>query len=172
MQQKKDTGLSVPRTVCVLALTTITILSSGCVVINDYTKPPTSDAPPQQNTKQPSEPVQFSMTAGVDVDTAYTRLKRTFGFRTLDEIAPEGDRRRDWIKLSKGYHHRMTPGVQYSMRERRDIDGENGIIQIDMDRDGTGTYLDVTYYAGGDHAFPAGQGFQQQVESLIREALR
>ncbi|MEX0926134.1 MAG: hypothetical protein WD208_05385, partial [Dehalococcoidia bacterium] len=159
---------SLPRIAGVLALTAAVSVTSGCLVIKDISQPRVDSS----EVRQPREPVRFSMTTERDVDTAYVRLKRTFGFRTLDEIAPPGNNNRDWIVLDAGYHHRTTPGVHYSMRERRDINGESGIIQIDVDRDGSGSYLEVVYYSGGEHAFPLGDDFQQNVKAKIEDALR
>ena len=116
------------------------------------------------------EDVTFTVETDHDVDTVYARIRRAFNFQTLDEREPSDDLRRELIKMDDGYHHRMTPGVQYSLREMQEIDGHRAVMQIDIDREGEGSRLYVGYYTGDD-AFPEGESFRERVKSRIRQAL-
>ena len=147
---------------------------SGCIVIEE-TRPTTSSSTTTgTGVQNPSEDITFSLTTHRDVDTTYARLRREFNFPTLDERAPEGHRQRDWIKLDAGFHHRTQPGVTYSMRSREEHDGHNGIMQIDIDREGSGAYVEVLYHARDDdqHAFPTSDSFQSSLRERVQGALR
>lgn len=125
-------------------------------------------------TQEPSEDITFSLTTNRDIDTAYARIRREFDFPTLDERAPEGHRQREWIKLDAGFHHRTEPGVTYSMRNREEHDGHNGIMQVDIDREGSGAYVEVLYHArdGDEHAFPTSEDFKNSLRERVQNALR
>lgn len=119
-----------------------------------------------------AEKVRFTLTSEQDVDTAYARIKRAFGFQAPDERAPTADTQRAPPRQDAAYLYRMAPGVAYRMREKRPIDGHAGVIQIDIERAGSGSRLAVLYYAGGKDHFPRGEGFRRFIEAKVRAALR
>ena len=116
------------------------------------------------------EDVTFVVETEHDVDTVYARIRRAFNFQTLDERESADELRRELIQMDVVYHHRKTPGVQYSLREMQEIDGPRAVMQIDIDREGDGSRLHVGYYTGSD-AFPEGEAFQKRVRDKIRQAL-
>lgn len=119
-----------------------------------------------------AEKVHFTLTSEQNVDAAYARIKRAFGFQAPDERAPAADTQRASPPQDVAYLYRMAPGVAYSMREKRQIDGHAGVIKIDIERDGSGSRLAILYYAGGKDHFPRGEGFRRLVEAKVRKALR
>jgi hypothetical protein len=119
-----------------------------------------------------AEKVRFTLTSEQDVDTAYARIKRAFGFQAPDERAPTADTQRAPPRQDAAYLYRAAPGIAYSMREKRQIDGHAGVIQIDIERAGSGSRLAVLYYAGGKNHFPRGEGFRRFIETKVRAALR
>lgn len=137
----------------------------------DYDDCYTSRGAPQAIGKV-EEKLRFTLTSEQDVDTAYARLKRAFGFQAPAERAPPAGTPRESLQRGSAYHHRITPGATYSMRQRREIDGYTGVIQIDIEREDNGSRLAVRYLAGGEGGFPPGEGFRRFVETKVREALR
>jgi hypothetical protein len=132
--------------------------------------------PGQQTLKHAREapdPMQtFEMTTQWDVDTAYARIRNHFGFQTLVERAGRDERQQQWVALDRGYHHRATPGVQYSLRQYRvrNVDGYQDPLQIDIDREGQGARLHVQFYA--DTAPGGSEAFAHHLRSELAEALR
>ncbi|WP_018873969.1 MULTISPECIES: hypothetical protein [unclassified Thioalkalivibrio] len=150
---------------------------SGCIVIEDIrptTSSSTTTGTAGNGVQNPSEDITFSLTTQLDVDTTYARLRREFDFPTLDERAPKGHRQREWIKLDAGFHHRTQPGVTYSMRSSEAHDGHNGIMQIDIDREGSGAYVEVLYHArdNDQYSFPTSDSFQSSLRERVQGALR
>jgi len=132
---------------------------------------------PQQETlthrREAPDPMQtFEMTTQWDVDTAYARIRRHFGFQTLVERAGRDERQQQWVALDRGYHHRATPGVQYSLRQYRvrNVDGYQDPLQIDIDREGQGARLHVQFYA--DTAPGGSEAFAHHLRSELAQALR
>ena len=133
-------------------------------------------APRQQTLTMPREtrvPMQtFEMITQRDVDTAYARIRRHFGFQTLVERAGRDERQQQWVALDRGYHHRATPGVQYSLRQPRvrHVEGYPDPLQIDIDREGQGARLQVQFY--GDTAPGGSDAFARHLRAEIAQALR
>jgi len=133
-------------------------------------------APRQQTLAMPREtqdPMQtFEMTTQWDVDTAYARIRRHFGFQTLVERAGRDERQQQWVALDRGYHHRATPGVQYSLRQPRvrHLEGYPDPLQIDIDREGQGARLQVQFY--GDTAPGGPEAFARHLRAKIAQALQ
>lgn len=118
--------------------------------------------------------VQVSMNMGRDVDTAYSRIKRHFGFHTLEERAGPDQRAQEWAALDRGFHHRVTPGVGSSMRQPgqhlRNVGEYNSPLQIEIDREGSGSRVHILFYGdsapGGPDEY--GRYLRQQVEAALR----
>ncbi|OOG28817.1 hypothetical protein B1C78_00285 [Thioalkalivibrio denitrificans] len=130
-----------------------------------------SDAANEHRAKAPVSMLGFAVTTSLDVDTAYVRIRRHFGFQTFEE------RTRGLLVPSltthdRGYHHRITPGVQYSLRQPgvENVAGYQDPLQIDIDREGQGTRLYVQFYA---HNAPGGpQAFERHLRSELTRALQ
>ena len=118
-----------------------------------------------------TEEVRFTLTSERDVDAAYARLKRAFGFRG-DNRASAADTTTQAPRPETD-HGRAASGGGYSMRARRTVGGHPGMLQIDIERnEHGGSRLLVAYEAGGEGRFPAGEGFRRLLAAKIREALR
>lgn len=137
----------------------------------------TTTAPRQQTLTMPREtqnPMEaFEVTTQWDVDTAYARIRRHFGFQTLVERAGRDERQQQWVALDRGYHHRATPGVQYSLRQYsglRHVEGYPNPLQIDIDREGQGARLHVQFY--GDTAPGGPEAFARHLRAEIARALQ
>jgi hypothetical protein len=115
---------------------------------------------------------RFKMTTQWDVDTAYARIRRHFGFQTLVERAGPDERQQGWVALDGGYHHRATPGVQCSLRQYRvrNVDGYPDPLQIDIDREGQGSRLHLGLYA--DTAPGGPEAFTHHLQAALAQALR
>lgn len=138
-----------------------------------------SDTVSQQTLRMPAEPtagdIQFSINSQRDVDTAYTRIKRHFGFQTLLERAGPDTRQQEWVALDRGFHHRVTPGLGSSMRQPgnylRHMNGYQSALQIEIDREGTGSRIHVMFYT--NPPVPGGpDAFRRHLEQKIAEALQ
>ena len=132
---------------------------------------------PRQQTlthrREAPDPMQeFPMTTHWDVDTAYARIRRHFGFQTLVERSGGNAQIEPWIALDRGYHHRAAPGVQYSLRQPRvrNVEGYQDPLEIDIDREGQGARLHVKFYA--DTAPGGPDAFARHLRSELAQALR
>ncbi|MCG5495530.1 hypothetical protein [Ectothiorhodospira variabilis] len=117
---------------------------------------------------------QVSLNSERDVDTAYGRLKRHFGFQTLEERAGPDQRAQEWANLDRGFHHRVTPGVGSSMRQPgrhlRNVGDYTDPLQLEIDREGNGSRVHLLFYSdtapGGQDQY--GRYLRQQVEAALR----
>ncbi len=107
--------------------------------------------------------------ANVDVDTAYVRLKRHFGYPTLEER-----KRRSyggWI--DEGFRHETTPGARYWMKDevRTVVGGKPvvGWLSTEIEKDGDGSLIRLRYCVGGSEGFQAGPDFPKLFASQVRE---
>ena len=118
--------------------------------------------------------VQVALNTERDVDTAYGRLKRHFGFLTLEERSGPDPQAQEWGALDRGFQHRVTPGLGSRMRqpgrELRNVGEYDSPLQIEIDREGSGSRVHILFY--GDSA-PGGPDqydryLRQQVEAALR----
>lgn len=173
--------------VAVIAMTGTAFLLSGCVAtgasgtqyrigldgIHEIPKEEAaaSDAANEHRAKAPVSMLGFAVTTSLDVDTAYVRIRRHFGFQTFEEYT-RGLLVPGFANHDRGYHHRITPGVQYSLRQPgvENVAGYPDPLQIEIDREGQGARLYVQFYA---HNAPGGpQAFERHLRSELTRALQ
>jgi hypothetical protein len=125
--------------------------------------------------REPSPMNGFQFTYSKDIDSTYVRLKREFGFLSLDDL-----KHNDLLKgvvEEKGVLHlryEATPGVYYKMRNWVEHSYGNeepyNTIQIELSKEGNDKVLIVvSYYSGSTHD---SQGYEASLRSRIEQALR
>lgn len=152
---------------------------TGCITIEETRPASTSGTATTSGTttggerQYANEILNFEFTAATDVDTAYNRLRREFGYLTLDERAPPHSSQRPWIEADDSFHHRAHPGSSYSMRDYREILGHAGVVQMDVTRDGSGSHIAVEYYEGTDSVdgFPVSDEFMNRFRAKVRSTV-
>lgn len=124
--------------------------------------------------------VKFDLAGSVDIDTAYTRLKREFGYHSLDEmlramgVNPGTSRARSNVLLDSGYKHEAQPGVRYAMAEAVKpsfASEQEHFLTLELDKDGAGTRVYVKYCDGGVEGFKGGDAFERQLREEVRQRL-
>ncbi|WP_018994354.1 hypothetical protein [Thioalkalivibrio sp. ALJ2] len=150
---------------------------SGCIVIEE-TRPTTSSSSTAGSNSQASgqqqyanEILNFEVTTATDVDTAFNRIRRQFGYLPLEQRTnPAGQ---PWLEASDAYHFRENPGSFYSLRDYREILGYAGVVQMDISRDGNGSHIAVEYYEGTDRVegFPATDEFMDRFRAKVRSTV-
>lgn len=125
----------------------------------------------------------FDITSSHDVDTAYLRIKREFGFLDNDERPRpqyEGgfnSRGRYETRLVDAiYHqtrmHRAEPGVRYQMREMLYLGDSRGLVRIDLEKDGPRSRVIVSYQIGGEAGFERDEKYvRAAIEDRLTRAL-
>lgn len=72
---------------------------------------------PQAAAAEPQRLCQtFDIKADLDVDTAYFRAVKEFGFQPVEELERQVKQRRD-LFLAPGLKHNKTPGVMYNLAQ-------------------------------------------------------
>jgi len=115
----------------------------------------------------------FQITSARDVDTAYLRIKREFGFRD-DNERPRP--RYEYLPATRESRlidpvywqtrmHRTEPGVRYQMAEMLYLSDSRGLIKVDVEKEGDGSRIFVSYQIG-DAA-----GFDKD-EQLVRTEIK
>lgn len=107
---------------------------------------------------------------GVDVDTAYLRLKRYFGFTNIGQQAYP----------HPNFRHEALPGVSYWMRDgiQDDWRPEWGMEQQEVwmsarvEREGAGSRIELDYCIGGETGFIGGPGFQAKMKAWAERAVK
>ena len=87
--------------------------------------------------------------SGVDIDTAYVRLKRYFNYKTLEEFTPYD---RKWIRYM-GFRHEAMPGVRYDMAwtvRWPSFPGTYVWLGLILERDNSGVLIRWRHCAGVD----------------------
>lgn len=97
--------------------------------------------------------ISFSVTKPVDI--VFLRLKKEFGFYTLDERArhfggPKTDAKK-WLAVTNEFRYEALPGVSYHMREYtghtyRGVN-QRQTIDVQLATNGPGTDVAFTYWA-------------------------
>ncbi|WP_419852288.1 hypothetical protein [Actinobacillus pleuropneumoniae] len=102
-----------------------------------------------------------TLTSKRDIDTLYTRIKREFGFQTMEEALkgcnPQLNTDCSWKEIAirdGGYTHEKTPGVYYRMAEtfpNTANANEPFFLDITLEKDGKNTI--ISYKARGSQKF-------------------
>ncbi|EAR20674.1 hypothetical protein [Nitrococcus mobilis] len=140
----------------------------------DYEECCTKHCCTKRRTNQPvaeTTAVRFTLTSEQDVATAYARIKQAFGFQTPDKPASASATSSSSPRQDATPRHRTTPRSGYSMQARSEIGGHTSMIEIAIDRNGSGSRLTILYDAGGEERFPPGEGFRRLVAAKIHAVL-
>lgn len=95
---------------------------------------------------------RFDLACQIDVDSAYSRVKREFDFRSKAERLEVAPRLNGWLSSTVDFRYQETPGVSYTMRGyKHHISGSEespNTIQIELAKSSDGeTAISVSYYA-------------------------
>lgn len=118
----------------------------------------------------------FQIMSGRDVDTAYLRIKREFGFRD-DNERPRP--RYEYVPATRESRlidpiywqtrmHRTEPGVRYQLAEMLYLGDSRGLIKVDVEKEGDGSRIFVSYQIGDAAGFDSDE---QHVRAEIKERL-
>ena len=117
--------------------------------------------------------VKDTIEVSTDVDTAYARLKRLFGYRSDTERGVD----QGFGETYAGIRHETQPGIRYSMADWVNVqDGgqlRRGWLTTDVERNGPDAaivYLD--YCVGGYLGFKTDAGFKQRLRSQVQSMAR
>ncbi len=152
------------------------ILGTQLIGYEDQTQSGTA----QEETTQQTDPglnkychkrIKYHKDVPVDVDVAYVRYKRAFGYMTRNEIIrSRGHDPADaagWVsQMDNGYRHIVEPGVRYHMKEAVDLDTGYylGFLSLELEKAGKNkTRVYVNYCEGGT------DGFDPKYSSVIRK---
>lgn len=122
------------------------------------------------NTQAATREHQVVFTVPVDVDTAYLKIKREFGYQTDREIDQEWGSLASTKKQTFSYAYDATPGVFYQMRAHRDHNGAKAVIDSKIEKAGEGSSkVIVTYWL--DSAVADTGAFSHSLQQRITRAL-
>lgn len=163
MKLKKCFGL-------VLALCVL----SGCAELVEMNQK-VADWAGEQIKKRDADKQEFSdtFTSKRDVDTLYTRVKREFGFKTLEDALNCNTRTnincrwRETAITENGFLHEKTPGVYYKMRDSFTNPNSNQIpfiLEVTLAKEGKSTL--ISYKTRGNEAF--NNDVKQRLQKLIK----
>ncbi|WP_249978007.1 hypothetical protein [Vreelandella olivaria] len=115
----------------------------------------------------------FRIASGVDIDTAYARLRSGFRFRApvdFSDSMSDGFQQRDGA-----YHHEANPGSFYRLSdyERQVINGvEHSIVlRAQIERDGSGSRINVEFSPSGTLTYNADEmqdALEQRFDAVLR----
>ena len=117
--------------------------------------------------------ITFSVKKPVDI--AYLRVKKEFGFYTLEERAkitpgPGGDSKK-WLAWNKGFQYDALPGVSYHLREYINH-SHNGVrskvIDAVLETNGAGTNIAFTYWVPKGQSAAFGNSLKQRALRALR----
>ncbi len=115
---------------------------------------------------------------GVDVDTAYLRVKRYFDLSTFDERQARNPFHKPRLMKEAGVRHETLPGVRYWMRDEVSWRPEWGMKQQEVwmsarvEREGAGSRIELDYCIGGETGFIGGPGFQAKLKAGAVRAVK
>lgn len=155
------------------------------VAQEEVTVPPKRDLSAQANAQgvcwigckskepAPMEKVEFSI-AGVDVDTAYTRIKRDFDFKTRAERIEANPNVEGWLENTLDFRYQATPSVNYLMRgyrEHKYLKEETpNTIQVEVFKDGASkVFIKVSFYSGNTKDL---EGYKSSLKKRIIETVK
>ena len=121
---------------------------------------------------QCNQPINETITAATDVDTAYARLKRYLGYQTDAERGVD----KGYTSTVAGVRHQTLPGVRYSMANFVRVSdrgvSRRGWLVTDIERNGGGAVIRLRYCIGGGVGFDADPGFQNRLRTQVAAAAR
>lgn len=87
----------------------------------------------------------------IDVDTAYVRIKREFGFNTLEErlATTPGVYGSAQELYRNGFMFSAEPGARYLMRDRTGPQKMGRIVQIEVRKEGAGSLVEFAFATAG-----------------------
>lgn len=123
----------------------------------------------------PYEEGRIKFSVRTNIDKAYLKIKREFGYKTKAERArgmgPQGER---WLDLVDSYRYEALPGVSYRMREHttHNYKGRNDSQTIDaqLETNGAGTDIIITFWIKKPRLSLA--SFGNSLKSRVLNALR
>ncbi len=125
--------------------------------------------------REPNPMSGFQVAYPRDIDSTYVRLKKEFGFLSLDDLN-HNELYRDTAATNVVLHMRYeaTPGVHYKMRNWVEHSYGNeepyNTIQIELSKEGNDKVLIVvSYYSGNTHD---SQGYEASLLNRIKQALQ
>ncbi len=156
------------------------IMGTELIGYEDNTQSTSTPVSQSKNTRSQAKPelnkychkrIKYHKDVPVDVDVAYVRYKRAFGFMTKNEIIrSRGVDPADaagWVsQMDNGYRHIVEPGVHYLMKEEVDLDTGYyiGWLSLELEKAGKNkTRVYVNYCVGGI------TGFEPKYSSVIRK---
>ena len=100
----------------------------------------------------PMDALEFRV-SGVDVDTAYVRIKREFNFKTRSERLEANPNLDGWLEHTLDFRYQATPGVNYLMRGYKEhvyLQEESpNTLQVEIYKDGVSAVLiKASFYSG------------------------
>ncbi|MCC5902690.1 MAG: hypothetical protein JJT87_12300 [Halomonas sp.] len=115
----------------------------------------------------------FRIESGVDVDTAYARLRSGFRFRAPSDFLDSLSDR--MAQRDVAYHHDANPGSFYRLSdyERQMIDGREHmiILKAQLERSGSGSRINVEFMPSGTLTYNVDEmqdALQQRFDTVLR----
>ncbi|SMM99650.1 hypothetical protein SPONN_829 [uncultured Candidatus Thioglobus sp.] len=110
----------------------------------------------------------------IGVDTAYTRIKREFNFKTRNELISEKPFLESLLSSSLDFRYQSIPGVSYLMRGYKEHNYSReetpNTIQIEISKDGKHrVFLKVSFYSGNTRSI---RGYKKSLKSRIIKAVK
>ena len=115
----------------------------------------------------------FEIALNSDIDTAYNRIKREFGFKTRAERIKADPRVKGWLKVTLDFRYQSTPGVHYLMRGYKKHSYKNeespNTIQVELFKGGKNKVdVVVSFYSGNTTDIT---GYKQSIARRISKAV-
>ncbi|MCG8537317.1 MAG: hypothetical protein MI808_19690 [Pseudomonadales bacterium] len=127
----------------------------------------------KSNDPSPMESIEFSLSA-IDVDTAYTRIKREFNFKTRAERIEADPNVEGWLDGTLDFRYQATPGVNYTMRGYREhkfnTEETPNTIQVEIFKDGADqVFIKASFYSGNTKDL---EGYKSSLRQRIIKAAK
>ena len=106
----------------------------------------------------------------IDVDTAYVRIKREFGFNTLEErLATTPSVRYAQTLYNDGFMYSAEPSVRYLMRDRTGEQKTGRVIQVEISKNGSGAVVEFAFATAG---LDSVSDYEMQMRARISGAIQ
>ncbi|MEM8948414.1 MAG: hypothetical protein AAGA21_19195 [Pseudomonadota bacterium] len=111
----------------------------------------------------------------VDVDTAYLKIKREFGFLTYEErLAKSPNLQRGWLEKDTSFKHTTIAGVSYQMKNRvpHAFGGEKRShnFEANVEKDGEGSIVMMKFWIPSQDGLDV-EAYSKSIEARARNAL-
>lgn len=120
--------------------------------------------------KEPSPMSDFEFKLeGIDVDTAYVRIKREFNFKSRSERLEANPKLDGYLEHTLDFRYQATPGVNYLMRGYKPhsygSEETPNTIQVELFKDGSERIsVKVSFYSG---SIKDVEGYKDSLKSRI-----